>query len=295
MKNKILVLTAIAASMSAHASEQATEATDATDVTEANVTAFEQFDSLNNEINIWTKRGELEAAKKSALADELENVQLDKAIDQFKTTGGFSVDEDADDQQVSSMYSQDPYTAQDNTPSTSFNQEQILSANGVEGGLNEDVQAKINKLEAKQVEFFAQIQDYINQTEVRHAQEQAQAMENAQSETQEEDESEVDQNDEMISAPLNNKPMGGNMFQYTPEEMKIGARIKKITPTSTEVIFNIYLTDEEQNIFIVKEFDKDTKAFDLVLEDNTILKVKVISLGSRKVKLKIDDKIVYAM
>ena len=292
MKNKILVLTAIAASMSAHASEQATEAPEATG---ANVTAFEQFDNLNNEINIWTKRGELEAAKKSALADELENVQLHKAIDEFKATGGFSVDEDADNQQVSSMYSQDPYTAQDNTPSTSFNQEQILSANGVEGALNEDVQAKINKLEAKQAEFFAQIQDYINQTEVRHAQEQAQAMENAQNEAQEEEESEVEQNDNMASQPLNNQPMGGNMFQYTPEEMKIGARIKKVTPTSTEVIFNIYLTDEEQNIFIVKEFDKGTKAFDLVLEDNTILKVKVISLDSRKVKLKIDDKIVYAM
>ncbi|WP_210498579.1 hypothetical protein [Vibrio crassostreae] len=291
MKNKILALTVIASSMGAHASEQATVVEEAT---EANTTAFEQFDNLNNEINIWTKKGELESAKKSALADELENVQLHKAIDEFKSTGGFAADE-ADDQKVSAMYSQDPYTAQDNTPSTSFNQEQILSANGVEGGLSEDVQAKINKLEAKQTEFFAQIQDYINQTEVRHEQEQAQAMENAENETQEGEEMEIDNNDPTMSDSMESKPASGNMFQYSQEEIKVGARIKKVTPTSTEVIFNVYFDDEEMNIFIVKAFDKDTKSFDLVLEDNTILKVKVLSIGSRKVKLKVDDKIIYAM
>lgn len=177
-KNRITLALSLFISLSANALDDVTE--------QAQEDPSGAADMLDNEIIYWTKRGELNSVKKTALSDELESTQISTSIIDFKSEraallkkkrfeGAMAGDSgnEISSPDVSELYMSKSASDSNSQFGNNASQTALLSQNS-DDELSDKldgqsaIERKMEQLEKRQKAFFNRIQEFLGKKKYRN-------------------------------------------------------------------------------------------------------------------------------
>lgn len=283
-KSILLISTVISASAFAEDIEHKTD-------NEVTTPTFKMYDNIESEIDLWSKKGSLQSAKKNALTEELENIQLEKAIDaamgkaKIKTQTENEISVNAVlDSEVDGIKSR---------KQNSKEQEQILMSSGEplagESLKLESLERDVKKLQDDQGKFFQKVESFLNTQAMQAKTEQSEPKK----QTYVDGSDDYEGDEEGLEPDEIEDDFDGD-FSYQQTNLVFTARLTKATPKQVEIVLRAMNTMTGLEEYTTIKFSPTESKTYIDLKHSRVL-AEIIKIEPTKVSLMIEGNHILAM